>query len=292
MTIRGCDLSEAEGAAVAYGGANDSTVTGCSIHDNGQLGVHLGRDLPGTTHGWRNALIGNRIFGNRKPAVDIGEDGGMKATLQHQLVVRDNDVYDNDGPGLWLDVDNVDSVISDNRVHGNRGPGIMFETSDRAVISGNRVWANGWDDATWGWGAGILVYSSRDAEVVDNIVAWNYAGISVVSQDRPDAPPVTGNHVHDNVIAESAPAPGFDRYGLFWGDDGSGTLYSPGGANRGSANRYWYPVAEDHHWRFVWDGGRTTLADFEATPGEAAGRYLTTEEKNTILQGADMPMTP
>ena len=68
---------------------------------------------------------------------------------------------------------------------------------------------------------------------------------------------------------------GNDRFGLFWAQDWSGPLYATESNNRGSGNRYFYPAPEDRFWRFVWDGGRSTLSDFNGTPGEQAGSYLT-----------------
>ena len=95
-------------------------------------------------------------------------------------------VYDNGEKGLWLDVSCFNATISNNRVHDNDTAGIMDETSTNTKINGNAAWANGFGryGAVWGWGAGILVSSSKAAEVWDNTVAWNYAGISVISQDR------------------------------------------------------------------------------------------------------------
>jgi hypothetical protein len=79
---------------------------------------------------------------------------------------------------------------------------------------------------------------------------------------------VTGTYVHDNVIAEDQPSAISDRYSLFWAQDWPGPLYATSSNNRGSGNRYFYPGPEDRSWRFVWDGGRSTLSDFNGTPGE------------------------
>ena len=291
VTIRNCDLSWAASAAVGYGGANDSTVANCSIHDNGQMGVLLGRDMNGTTHGYRNALIGNRIYHNRKPSVETGVDGAVKATLQHNLQLRDNEVYENQGHAIWLDVANIDTTISGNRVHHNEGPGIMMETSSGATISGNAVWNNGFSAATWGWGAGILVASSKGADVSGNTVAWNYAGISVIGQQRPDSPGTTDNYVHDNIVVEDQQAAGKDRFGLFWGQDYSGPLYATASNNRGSNNRFYYPAPENQYARFIWNGYKY-MATFVTVPGGTGSSYMTTADAIAALAANGIPANP
>ena len=41
-------------------------------------------------------------------------------------------------------------TATNNRVHDNDGEGIFFEVSQRAEISGNAVWGNGFHSAGWG----------------------------------------------------------------------------------------------------------------------------------------------
>ena len=169
----------------------------------------------------------------------------------------------------------------------------MDETSTGTRIVGNAVWKNGFGPgATWGWGAGILISTSKGAEVYDNVAAWNNVGISVISQDRPDSPGATGTSVHDNVIVEEQPTAGQNHFGLFWGQDWAGPLYIDASDNRGSDNRYYYPGPEDRYWRFVWDGGRSTLSDFNSTPGERDGRYLSPSETAAVLDAAGVPGAP
>jgi hypothetical protein len=300
VTLRELDLSFANGGAVAYGGANDTILRDSAIHDNGQLGVHLGRDLGGTTHGYRNALIGNRIYGNNTRKVDwpgypdqIGESGALKATLQHDLLIEGNEVHNNLGNGIWLDVDNQDAMIRGNRSHHNSGPGIMDETSRRTKITGNAVWENGWGPygPIWGWGAGILVSTSKDTEVWANTSAWNYAGIWVISQNRSDSPGVTGIYVHDNVVASEQPTAGNDRFGLFWGQDFAGTMYVSASNNRGSNNAFYYPAPENQYARFIWDGYRN-MASFVTVPGGAGSFYLSAGEAEQALTAAGIPVAP
>lgn len=286
FTLRDCDLGYAAGADVAYGNANDSVVEDCDIHDGGQLGVHLGGD---GTNGRNNVLRNNAIHDNNTAGFDPEwEAGGVKATRQTGLRIENNTVSGNAGPGLWCDIYCHDIVVTGNRVDHNTHAGIFFEVSTGATISGNRIWENGWGKPQWGWGAGILISSSGGADVHDNIVAWNYAGISVISQNRQDwSHSDTNNNVHDNVVMAE-----YDRWAAFWAQDWAGSLFSPASNNHGSANRYWINHAEDSHWRFEWQGGKTSLAAFNATPADESATYLSDSEKTTILAGAGLPTSP
>ena len=200
VTITGCDLGFAAGADVSIGVANDSTISGCAIHDAGQLGVHLGGD---GVNGHGNVVRDNRIYHNNTAGYDPDwEAGGLKATQQTGLVVADNDVYDNAGPGLWCDIYCRDATFSGNTVDGNSRAGIQFEVSTGAVISDNTIWNNGWADTAWCWSAGILLSSSGGATVTGNVLAWNASGISIISQDRTDwSHSATDDSVSGNVVA-------------------------------------------------------------------------------------------
>ena len=248
--------------------------------------MHLGGD---GTNGRNNVLRDSLVHDNNTAGYDPEwEAGGLKATRQTGLQLVGNTVDDNAGPGLWCDIYCRDIVVTGNRVHHNTYAGIMFEVSTGATISGNKVWENGWGKPSWGWGAGILISSSGGADVHDNIVAWNYAGISVISQNRTDwSHSETNDNVHANVIMAE-----YDHWAAFWGQDWSGILFNPSSNNRGSTNRYWVNHAEDSHWRFQWQTGQSSLAAYNATPGDEAGTYLSDSQKTTILSDAGMPLAP
>ena len=286
FVLRDCDLGFAAGANVAYGNANDSVVEDCDIHDGGQLGVHIGGD---GTNGRDNVLRNNTIRDNNTAGFDPEwEAGGLKATRQTGLRLVGNTVANNAGPGLWCDIYCRDIVVSGNRIHHNTHAGVFFEVSTGAKIADNRIWENGWGKTSWGWGAGILVSSSGGAEVYGNTVAWNYAGISVISQNRQDwNHSATNNHVHDNVVMVE-----YDRWAAFWAQDWSGPLFNAASNNRGANNRYWITRPEDSHWRFHWQSGHSSLASFNGTEGETNGTYLSDAQKTSILADAGMPTTP
>jgi hypothetical protein len=164
---------------------------------NGQLGVGGGGDAV--------LIEGNEIAFSNTVGFDSGwESGGTKFVDTRGLVVRDNFVHHNDGPGLWTDINNIDTLYEGNRVEDNVGPGIFHEISYSAVIRRNVVRRNGFGFSAWLWGAGILVAASSEVEIHDNVVMDNADGIAAIQQRRG-----TGRHgpyeiwnlwVHDNVI--------------------------------------------------------------------------------------------
>jgi len=293
FTLRACDLAYAAGANVSIGVANRSVIEDCAIHHAGQLGVHMGGD---STNGQGNVVRNNRIYANNTAGFDPGwEAGGLKATRQTGLLMEGNEVYDNAGPGLWCDINCRNITVRGNRVHDNSHSGIFFEISDGATITGNAVWRNGFGFTPWGWGAGILVSSSSNANVYGNTVAWNADGIAVISQNRGDPAwnSVTGNYVHDNTIVLS-PRSGdtSDMIALGWLQDWAGVMFNTSSNNRGASNVYWIGSPEPDWARFGWNGHVDTLAALNATPGEEAGRYLTTAERDQRLSTTGIPTTP
>ena len=257
-------LHDAHGALISFQGVTDAALTGSDLRRGGQLAVHAG----GTgTHGLR--IIGNHLADSNTEGFDPGwEAGGLKAALAEGLVLQDNVVESNDGPGLWCDIDCRDITIQGNRVTGNSRAGIHFEISDGADITDNVVVDNGWGFATWGWGAGILVSSSTGARVTGNTVAWNADGISVVSQVRGRA---SGDTVRDvTVEGNTVIDDGTGGVLLGWLQDWSGAMYDAGAANHGRDNAFSSAGMVDCS--FEWDGCHGSVEAFAETPGGAGGR--------------------
>lgn len=282
-------ITGAAGACVSIAGGVNNRVTGTELAYCGEEGFHA-TGVTGLTFEF-DTIHHN----NPNMAYDpYWEAGAGKVTHSSNVVFRWNEVYANRGPGLWCDISCTNATFAWNRIHDNDQSGIFFEISDGALIEGNAVWNNGWTRTAWGWGAGILVSSSRNTEVRNNTVAWSPDGISVISQNRSDAPgSVINNNVHDNVVAlVPRSTDSSDKMALAWLQDWSGVLYSSGSNNRGSSNDYWISVPEPQSGRFNWNGGKSTLADFNTTPGEESGRYLSVSEKDTALSGAGIPTSP
>jgi hypothetical protein len=170
---------------------------GNNIHHNGQLGIGGG----GT-----NVLVqDNEIaYNNTAHYLAAWEAGGAKFAFHSNLTVRWNYVHDNAGPGLWTDIDNVDTAYAGNLVEDNAGPGIYHEISYRAIICNNVVRRNGYGSPDYVWGAGILVAASPDVEIFGNLLEDNADGIAAVQQDRGwgshGAHEVRNLWVHDNTL--------------------------------------------------------------------------------------------
>ena len=229
---------------------------------------------------------GNRIHDNNTAlAFDPEVEAGGGKTMASQRVTFDgNEVAHNGGPGIWFDNGVVGATAINNRVHDNDRAGIFFEISNGARISGNAVWNNGFGFVAWGYGAGITISSSDRADVHDNTLAWNARGISVISQAR-ELQPHNGDVVHGNVIVQAA---GAFVTGFY--DDHGGTLFDASNGNEGYGNRYWVGVGEPSTDRFGWSGPKSRLSDYNATPGEEAGSYLTTPDRDAALASAGIPI--
>jgi parallel beta-helix repeat protein len=286
LTVRNSVLSDTHGAVVNFQGTIGSALLNSDVSRGGQLGVHIGGSFTiGVT------ISGNRIHDNNTEGFQSGwEAGGLKAAVSTDLSLTDNQVYDNGGAGLWCDIDCQNVTYSGNRVHHNASAGIFFEISDGAVVANNVVWENGWGSHAWGWGAGILISSSRNADVHDNVVAWNADGISVISQSRADAPgPIVGDYVHANtVVVAPAASDTSEKFAVGFLQDWSGVLFDAASNNRGAANRYWYSTPEPSG-RFGWNGTKSRLSDFNATPGDEAAVYLSAAQRDSVLTGAGVP---
>lgn len=172
-------------------------VRGNHIHHNDQLGVHAGYVVSG-------ALIeANEIsHNNHLDLYDMAwEAGGAKLLHTTDLVVRNNLVHSNHGPGLWTDADNVGTIYEGNTVRDNYGPGIFHEISYSAVIRDNVVEGNGHGFYL----GGILVADSSDVEVYGNRLSGNNGGVVGIYDDRGSGAfgpyELRSLWVHDNVIS-------------------------------------------------------------------------------------------
>jgi hypothetical protein len=132
------------------------------------------------------------------------EAGGAKWALVDGLVVRDNVVRDNIGPGLWTDIDSQHTTYEGNVVVGNTVAGIFHEVSGPAVIRDNVVTDIGHGDPARLWGSGILIAASHDVRVVGNALSRNEQGIGLVQQDRGDSSiDGTPRVLHDIAISDN-----------------------------------------------------------------------------------------
>jgi len=143
-------------------------------------------------------------FNNRAKYFTRWEAGGAKFVATTNLVVRGNYSHRNDGPGLWTDIDNVNTLYENNTSSDNELMGIYHEISYDAIIRNNVVRHNGFGYPDWIAGAGILVAGSPNVEIYGNLVEGNADGIGAAQQNRGTGRfgpyEVWNLWVHDNVI--------------------------------------------------------------------------------------------
>lgn len=138
-----------------------------------------------------NSLMeGNEIgFNNYARYAQEWEAGGSKFVKTSNLVVRNNNVHDNIGVGLWCDIECQGVTYSNNQVDKNYGSGILYEISVQGKIINNVLRLNGITGEhvdPWAGLAQIEVAASGDVKVEGNtVVVGNYGnGITVKQQNR------------------------------------------------------------------------------------------------------------
>jgi len=289
FTLEDCSVLYAHGTNVSFRDAPGVRILNSRITYAGQLGL-------GAAHTELEVRGGEIAHNNTEDFSRGWEAGALKVTDQgtagdvNSVLFDGVHVHDNNGPGIWIDIDVRNTTIENNRVHDNIGMGIFFEVSDGAEIANNVVFNNGTEASGWVWGSQIGIVNSRNANVHDNVVAWGADGIGVISQDRTDWPDyknVTGVKIHHNTILRHQSAQ--NVLALGWVQDWAGVLYDAASANEGYDNAYWFPVAETSGDRYHSTGPYQTLSAFNATPGEERGRYLTIAEKDAVLAQHNLP---
>lgn len=257
--IDGVDVAYNHGAGIRAG--DHTTIRNTHIHHNGQLGV--------TGAGGVGLVIEEcEIAYNNTAGFDWEwEAGGVKVTRSADVRFSGNDVHHNEGPGLWADIDVVDTLYEDNHVFDNLGPGIFHEISGSATITRNVVERNGLEKSSWLWGAGILVAASGDVEVFANVVSDNGNGITGVQQDRG-----SGLHgerllvdlfVHHNTIDL-----GTGKMGIVE-DVGSDDVFTTRN-NRFASNTYLGSVGHD----YLWLGRRLDRDGWQAYGQDTEGSWV------------------
>ena len=230
------------------------------VHNNGQLGIFgMGDDI---------LVEGNAIFANNIAGYfQRWEGGGAKFVITRNLVVRNNFVHKNDGPGLWSDIDSIDTLFEHNTSQDNTLMGIFHEISYRAVIRYNVVKRNGFGYPDWIAGAGILVAGSPDVEIYGNLVEGNADGIGAIQQNRGWG--AYGPHelnnlwVHDNLLVNNGGWTGIAQ-------DIGDRSYFTSRNNRFTGNRYQFGPGLYH---FQWMDGERQPSEWTQDGNDPDGAF-------------------
>jgi hypothetical protein len=177
--IENCEVRLNSGAGIGAG--SGSIVRNCDIHANGQIGI--------AGHGRDISIEHNHIWSNNIYGFDgTWEAGGAKIALSDGVRFVDNYVHDNNGPGLWCDINCRNVLYERNLVEGNHDIGIFHEISFNAVIRDNVLRHNGLGDRGWFWGSDIVLAASEGVDVISNriTVASGRCGIVLIDQGRRD----------------------------------------------------------------------------------------------------------
>jgi hypothetical protein len=270
-TIENCVARLNSGAAINVG--TGSVVRNCDVHHNGQIGIAGdGKDI---------LIEGNRIWSNNIYGFDpVWEAGGAKIAESSGVTFRDNYVHDNNGPGLWCDIECRNVVYERNLVENNQHNGIFHEISFNAVIRGNVVRHNG-RGRSWFWHSDILVAASQDVEVTGNTVTVEpgACGIMLIDQGRRSDEgaiyKTRNNTVRANEMTfEGAPCAGGasdtkpenENFGII-----------TNGNNRFDGNTYRVRGGSEPP-RFVWDQEVTDWSGFRGKGLEQSGRLVLSDK--------------
>lgn len=268
-TVTNNEVDRAHGCGVEV--KSGWTVTGNNIHRNGQIGL-CGGGGSGIT------ISNNEIAYNNTEGFAAGwEAGGMKLSQTTNLLVSSNYAHHNQGPGLWTDIDNIDTVYefntaTDNCAEQAAAPGIFHEISYAAIIRYNTIINNGHCFSVWGWGAGILIAASPDVEVHRNILSGNADGIVAIQQDRgsgSEGPYEIENlNVHDNVTRVL-----HEGWSGLLQDIGDNTYFTSRN-NTFTNNRYDLPPQDMA--AFTWNNTELTFSGWQSAGLDKGGFVITT----------------
>ena len=298
-TVKDNDLSEAHTKNLSLTLGDSLLAEDNVLHDAGQMGLN--------SNDAEVRIVGNRVYDNGTEGFDPGwAAGGMKIAQPREAQILDNEVMDNRNIGIWTDVVNErqSSVeIARNRVHHQPGQGIRVEITKNFDVHDNVLWENGWGEGDSYNGTGITVAGSHDGTIKDNVLAWNASGIAVVQQNRERVEEQSYDAVRNvrlirnRIIQDEIPGSSHHAAVLWNKDHGAAmrgvpSLLDPAANNGGAEGKYWFDEPEGRTARFKWDDQLEALADFNATPAEKNGRYLSGAEKEALLEANDLPTVP
>ncbi len=252
------------------------TLRGSIFENNGVKGLG-GSEIQG------GLIEGNIIRGNG--ALQAGgalvNGGGAKFTEvnspEDPLVIRANEIYENEGNGVWCDIACNGFEVSDNYIHDHRSRAIMFELSSNAVFRDNLIInSNTWSDFRRDYNAGaITVGESSDVLVEGNYIQNAEAGVIIRQTRRPDLPAEAFLSNYEGVTYESGRVTVRDNVvvdtkamGVSIGRTGQGIITDPGSI-RFEANTYDNPSRMSFWWA---TGNRYEFAQWQDSGRDLGGR--------------------
>ena len=193
-------------------------------------------------------------YNNWKGYYRLWESGGGKWLYTTRSTFRNLHFHDNEGPGLWLDMDNFDNVIEQSRFDGNRGANVFLEwTTERTIVRNNVITRARYADSYGNfYGHGLLIHAANNNMIVHNTFMGNAGGgMRIRADDRDSA---TNNRYYNNLfIANQDPNQGED-YKSFEISFEEHRSISEALTNKGEGNIFWHrnvssPNSSTFHFR-------------------------------------------
>jgi parallel beta-helix repeat protein len=116
-------------------GGDNVRVLSNNVHHNGEMGIGTGKVTGGL---WDS----NRVAHNNIDGVNPDFEAGGSKFVGNNIVISNNVVDDNYGPGLWTDESGTYNTYDHNTSYNNFGGGIRYEISRYGVIKNNTVYGN------------------------------------------------------------------------------------------------------------------------------------------------------
>jgi len=272
------------------------TVRNSVFRNNGVTGIGGNLIVGGTIE--NNIIHGN---GAQQATGAATNGGGIKitqaGTAEAPVVVRNNELYDNEEIAVWCDLGCGGFQVLDNYIHDHRSQGVMFELSNNLVVRGNTILrSNTWTDFLGDFNAAaVTVGESRDALIENNRIDLAQAAVAIRQTARPypnenlsiyiNLTYVSGGvTVRNNLIGQVG------NVGISTGTSGVGLIGDPGSITF-TGNTYQSPEAMS----FWWNDGRTmSFAQWQAEGRDttSAGTQPSAPENQTRGPGTGQGVQP
>lgn len=165
------DMTVAQNASTGIGVfAADVSLRHVTVTKSGLLGVGANQaDRLLLDH--VSATANNSHLFNQAPV-----SGGVKITRSRGVTIRDSNLSDNGGPGLWTDQSVYGLHLSSTRLEDNKGYGAFLEISSTMVVAGNLIVNNVKD--------GLKVNNTTDVQIWNNTFVGNGRSLNIVQDSR------------------------------------------------------------------------------------------------------------
>lgn len=230
-------------------------------------------------------LTGNvSSYNNWKHHNAFWEAGGGKFVRTKNTVIRHHTAENNEGPGIWFDIENEDNTIEYSRIAGNWVAGILLELATVGTLVRRNLIV---DTRFHGWsGSGLLAQAASHNVIVHNTFAHN-DGSGVWIRLDPDRRATDGyNLIYNNLFVENARS-----------YDGEGREISIRGydidharTNRLDGNAYWPHESSMSRSTFYFQPDPQRQANFRSDD-IAQWRVLTGSDTHSVVLRGDASVT-